>query len=86
MTTGPEGGEGRPSGVSQLPSPGGGTPEVGGLTSREALKLLRGLRGLDYVGADLVEVSPPLDPTGGTALLGAAIVFELACLIAEPKG
>lgn len=67
-------------------APGTGTPEVGGLTSREALRLLRGLRGLSYVGADLVEVSPPLDPTGGTALLGAAILFELACLIAETKG
>jgi guanidinopropionase len=66
-------------------APGTGTPEVGGLTSREALRLLRGLRGLDYVGADLVEVSPPLDPSGTTALLGAAILFELACLIAEPR-
>jgi guanidinopropionase len=66
-------------------APGTGTPEVGGLTSREALQLLRGLRGLDYVGADLVEVSPPLDPSGMTAHLGAAILFELACLLAEPR-
>lgn len=66
-------------------APGTGTPETGGLTSREALKLLRGLRGLNYVGADLVEVSPPLDPTGGTAVLGAAVLFEILCLLAEAR-
>lgn len=70
-------------GVDPAWAPGTGTPETGGLTSREALRLLRGLRGLNYVGADLVEVSPPLDPTGGTAVLGAAILFEILCLTAE---
>ena len=64
-------------------APGTGTPEVGGLTSREALRLVRGFRKLDLVGADVVEVSPPLDPTGGTALIGASIAFELLCLLAE---
>jgi arginase family enzyme len=46
-------------------------------------RLLRGLRGLDLVGADVVEVSPPFDPSGGTALAAANIAFELLCLMAE---
>ncbi|ACA21197.1 agmatinase [Methylobacterium sp. 4-46] len=66
-------------------APGTGTPEIGGFTSREALFLLRGLRGLDLVGADLVEVAPPLDPSGTTALVGATIAFELLCLLAEAR-
>ena len=64
-------------------APGTGTPEFAGLTSREANRLLRGLRGLNLVGADVVEVSPPFDPSGGTALAGANIAFELLCLLAE---
>jgi guanidinopropionase len=64
-------------------APGTGTPEFGGLTSREVNRLLRGLRGLDLVGADVVEVSPPFDPSGGTALAAANIAFELLCLMAE---
>jgi guanidinopropionase len=64
-------------------APGTGTPEFGGLTSREVSRLLRGLRGLDVVGADVVEVSPPFDPSGGTALAGANIAFEILCLLAE---
>ncbi len=63
--------------------PGTGTPEMGGLTSREALRLVRGLRGIDFVGADVVEVSPPLDPTGMTAMVGATVLFEALCLVAE---
>lgn len=66
-------------------APGTGTPEIGGLTSREALQLVRGFRNLDLVGADMVEVSPPLDQTGGTALVGASIAFELLCLLAESR-
>jgi guanidinopropionase len=66
-------------------APGTGTPEIGGFTSREALQLVRGLRGLDLVGADMVEVSPPLDPSGTTALVGATIAFELLCLLAESR-
>ncbi|MEH3145961.1 MAG: agmatinase [Methylobacterium frigidaeris] len=66
-------------------APGTGTPEIGGFTSREALFLVRGLRGLDLVGADVVEVAPPLDPTGTTALVGATIAFELLCLLAEAR-
>ncbi len=63
--------------------PGTGTPEMGGFTSREALRLVRGLRGVDVVGADVVEVSPPLDPTGMTAMVGATVLFEALCLVAE---
>jgi len=64
-------------------APGTGTPEFAGLTSREVLRMLRGLRGLNLVGADVVEVSPPFDPTGGTALSAANIAFEILCLLAE---
>ena len=62
---------------------GTGTPEIGGITSREAQTVIRLLDGLDIVGADLVEVSPPLDPTGVTALTGATLMFELLCVMAE---
>ena len=58
-------------------APGTGTPEVGGLTSRQILNLVRGLVGLRTVGFDLVEVSPPYDPTQITAILGANLVFEM---------
>lgn len=64
-------------------APGTGTPEVGGMTSYEALALLRALRGLKLVGADVVEVSPPYDGPGQiTALLAANILFEIVCLLA----
>lgn len=63
-------------------APGTGTPEAGGLTTIEAMRLLRGLTGHDFVGADLVEVSPPFDHAGLTALHGASILFELLCLLA----
>jgi guanidinopropionase len=66
-------------------APGTGTPEIGGFTSREALQLVRGFRHIDLVGADMVEVSPPLDQSGGTALVGASIAFELLCLLAESR-
>ncbi|GJD72196.1 agmatinase [Methylobacterium goesingense] len=64
-------------------APGTGTPEMGGFTSREALQILRALRGIDLVGADVVEVAPPLDPSGVTALVGATLAFEILCLLAE---
>jgi len=64
-------------------APGTGTPEAGGLTMREAQGLVRGLRGLDLIGADVVEVSPPLDPGENTALCGATILYELLCVVAE---
>ncbi len=64
-------------------APGTGMPVVGGITSAEARRLLQGLRGLDIVGADVVEVSPPFDTGGITALAGAQMMFELLCLAAE---
>jgi guanidinopropionase len=67
-------------------APGTGTPEVGGPTSWQALQVARGLRGVKVVGADLVEVSPPFDPTGGTAFLGVSLMFEMLCVIAERLG
>ncbi|WP_430448530.1 agmatinase [Rhodophyticola sp.] len=63
-------------------APGTGTPEVGGPASFQAIQCVRALRGLDIIGADLVEVSPPFDPSGGTAWLGASVLFELLCVMA----
>ncbi len=64
-------------------APATGTPEVGGLTSYEALSLVRGLAGLSLVGADIVEVAPPYDGPGQiTALLAANLMFELVCQFA----
>ena len=63
--------------------PATGTPEVGGLTSYEALALVRALRPLDLRGADVVEVSPPYDGPGAiTGLLAANLLFELLSLLA----
>jgi agmatinase len=66
-------------------APGTGTPEVGGFSSYEILRLVRGLQGLNLVGFDLVEVSPPFDPTNITAILAANLVFEFLSLIAKGK-
>lgn len=63
-------------------APGTGTPEVGGFTTREAQRMVRALSGLNLVGADLVEVSPPFDPAGGTAWVGISMMFELLCVLA----
>jgi guanidinobutyrase len=60
-------------------APGTGTPEPGGLTSIQALEMIRGGYGLNIIGADLVEVSPPYDSTGNTALLAANLLFEMLC-------
>lgn len=62
-------------------APGTGTPEVGGPNSFQALEVVRALKGLDIVGADLVEVSPPFDAGGATAWLGASLMFELLCVM-----
>jgi guanidinopropionase len=64
-------------------APGTGTPEAGGFTTREAQHMLRALRGMNIIGADVVEVSPPFDPSGYTALAGATMMFELLCIMAE---
>ncbi|WP_247384356.1 MULTISPECIES: agmatinase [unclassified Bradyrhizobium] len=62
--------------------PGTGAPEPGGLTMRDAQVVIRGLDGLNIIGADMCEVSPPLDPQGITALNGANVLFELLCITA----
>ncbi len=62
-------------------APGTGTPEIGGLTTPQALELIRGLRGLNIVGCDLVEVSPPYDTSGNTALTGANLMFEMLSIL-----
>ena len=64
-------------------APGTGAPVAGGLTSYEALRLLRGLFGATVVGGDVVEISPPYDVQRQTALVGATIVFEIICLVAR---
>ena len=73
-------------GLDPVYAPGTGTPEIGGITTLEAQQLLRGLRNLNLIGGDVVEVAPPFDPTGNTALVGASIMFEIVCLIAETLG
>jgi guanidinobutyrase len=62
-------------------APGTGTPEIGGLTVMQALEIIRGLRGLNLVGADVVEVSPPYDPAGTTALVAANLAYEALCVM-----
>ena len=62
-------------------APGTGTPEVGGLTTRETLEIIRGLAGLDIVGADVVEVAPQYDATSNTAQAGAQTLFTLLSLV-----
>ncbi len=64
-------------------APGTGTPEIGGFTTFQAQQMLRGLRGLNVVGADVVEVSPPFDPSGMTAYAGVTMMFEILCSMAE---
>lgn len=64
-------------------APGTGTPEVAGLSTSDAMALIRGFRNLNYVGADVVEVSPPFDVGGITALAGATVMYELLCVLAE---
>lgn len=62
-------------------APGTGTVEIGGLTTIQALEIIRGCAGLNIVGGDLVEVSPPYDPSGNTALIGANLLYEMLCVL-----
>ena len=64
-------------------APGTGTPEIGGINTYDAQKMIRGMRGLNLVGADVVEVSPPFDMSGNTALVAVTMMFEILCLLAE---
>ena len=72
-------------GLDPVYAPGTGTPEVGGFSTLEAQLMLRGLRGLNLIGGDVVEVSPPFDQSGNTALVGATMMFEILCLLAESR-
>lgn len=68
-------------------APGTGTVEPGGLSTWQALEIVRGCRDLNIVGCDLVEVSPPYDPTGNTALIGANLLYEMLCVLPKvPQG
>jgi len=64
-------------------APGTGTPEIGGPNSFQGQQCIRALDGINLVGADLVEVSPPFDPNGTTAWLGASLAFELICVLCK---
>ena len=68
-------------GIDPAWAPGTGTPEVGGLTSIQALEIVRGCRGLPLIGGDLVEVSPPYDQSGNTAQLAANLLYEMLCVL-----
>jgi len=70
-------------GLDPVFTPGTGTPEIGGLSTREALQLLRGLRGLNIIGGDLVEVAPEYDQTSNTVQVGKQMLFEILCLTGE---
>jgi len=72
-------------GLDPAYAPGTGTVEVGGLTTIQALEIVRGCQGLNIVGGDLVEVSPPYDTSGNTALIGANILFEMLCVLPGVK-
>jgi agmatinase len=73
-------------GMDPAYAPGTGTPVVGGLASWQALELIRGLKGLNLIGMDVVEVSPPYDHAEITALAAATVAHDWLCLLAEAKG
>lgn len=68
-------------GIDPAWAPGTGTPEIGGLTTIQAMEIIRGCQGLDIIGCDLVEVSPPYDTSGNTSLLGANLLYEMLCVL-----
>jgi guanidinobutyrase len=68
-------------GIDPAYAGGTGTPEIGGLSVPQALEIIRGCQGLNLVGADLVEVSPPFDTSGNTSLLGANLLYEMLCVL-----
>lgn len=70
-------------GIDPAFTPGTGTPEIGGYTTFDAQAMIRGLQGLNLVGGDVVEVAPPFDPSGTTALVGATLMFEILCVLAD---
>lgn len=68
-------------GLDPAHAPGTGTPEIGGLTSAQGIEVIRGCRGLDLVGCDLVEVAPAYDLSGNTSLTAANLLFEMLCVL-----
>jgi guanidinopropionase len=72
-------------GLDPIYAPGTGTPEIGGFSTFEAQQMVRALKGLNLVGGDVVEVSPPFDPTGMTAIVGATMMFEILCVLADAR-
>jgi guanidinopropionase len=72
-------------GLDPVYAPGCGTPEPGGFSMRDAQMMLRSMQGINVIGADVVEVSPPFDPTPGTAIHAANLMFEMLCLMAYAK-
>jgi len=66
-------------GLDPSVAPGTGTPEPGGLVASQGVEIIRGCWGLNLIGCDLVEVSPPYDTSGNTALLAANLIFEMLC-------
>jgi guanidinopropionase len=72
-------------GLDPVFCPGTGAPEPGGLTMRDSQVVIRGLQGLDLIGGDVCEVSPPLDQAGHTALNGANLMFEILCVVADAR-
>lgn len=66
-------------------APGTGTPEIGGITSTQALEVIRECHGLNIIGCDLVEVSPPYDHGGITSLLAANLLYEMLCVLPNVK-
>lgn len=68
-------------GLDPAYAPGTGTPEIGGLTVTQGMEVIRGCKGLQVVGGDLVEVSPPYDRSGNTSLVGANLLFEMLCVL-----
>ncbi len=70
-------------GLDPVYAPGTGTPECGGMSVLEAQIMVRRLQGLNLIGGDVVEVAPPFDPSGNTALVGATMMFEILCVVAD---
>ena len=70
-------------GIDPTHAPGTGTPEVGGFNVREAQQIIRELNTINFIGADVVEVSPPFDVNNMTSLVGATIAFEILCTMTK---
>ena len=70
-------------GIDPTFAPGTGTPEVGGFNARESQLIIRSLNTINFIGADMVEVSPPFDVKNLTSLVGATVAFELLCTMTK---